>query len=1105
MESGYALDVEPLMFKKNDIYTSFGSTRLNRQTWPNQTYFDSSSFYNWSQDNEPIYDLDEKTHRLWQELGYPTSSINGITLVVSSTSLQAQNCNRNIFPTVSAAIEALPKNIRFPVVIEICTFGDLGELKLNNIKIDYGGSLEIINRNYARFYSASSVAVSSLYQGGFKPFNIVSSVDVIRTLTSTSSVGISSLVFSGSNDIRFLNPRFALAAKAYDGNGIQPGLTLSIRNSQLPWAGGSSLSCTPYEHNAVNDVEEPTILGFDLSSYNKQVGSTSYMFRTPATVGTTKVTGMVFGNFLKYIQIENCDGPIFIRNLFVDGIHGGGITEDGIDIHNSNDFFIENCVAARCRQNGFHISHSKGVFSRGIVAYRNYFVSGSVLMHTNSAGIKLINSEVSLSGAVATMDPEFTTGDNLFNVSRNANGIILDNSILRGGIGRTTQDVTTQMFLTSEYNMKKGILAINSEVDLRGRLDVFNNRIGIDAENSIVNIDEFFIDKNLDTGILCKGSAFTYNNNKFKATNPVSIAGVTQYCFSGNGQHLVLDNSVFSPAEVSAYPDNVGQVRGYLAHGVVYGSGTDIDAVQPAIEISNGSKLHLIHPRLDRPANQTITNRTCHGSLVAVRSNSKALFQGSNAFANIFKGPESYSTQRKQAGLYADGNSEIEFTGPTVIAQFAVDALAENNSIISFNPAMQGSRVDVSGFNLINPQNHTCVELHATKACLVANKGSVINLKNLGDYNQTWPSLANSNGVSAMNDSPEFLPGTGGQGVSAFTRAGSMNFYPNPEDSNVIAASSTDTVESAPVFTNNVFSQSTRTPYNYAIEDPFAPPLTKTLGGMCVRALGNSKVDVFNVHFLAGFGQTSGVIYDSSSSQCDRLHIWNIADESYLHAAYCSVSGVYPMDAGYHGPSAVWTTGAGAIAFGAASNTPDTSTLSVLDTFGLGADAAWRTSVGNLYYGQYSWLNQGPFRLYVSPHSSAKVLTEVARFGAPYQIFAQGYNCSGNLSAAPATSALFFNLVKLDSNATTKLATSGFYFCKDFVDPNTHARIMLDESAANTFANAKNGAAGTSNRPKICTIYKSHTSQGGEAAANTTLQQGRGFKSANVFSLDRDL
>ena len=70
---------------------------------------------------------------------------------------------------------------------------------------------------------------------------------------------------------------------------------------------------------------------------------------------------------------------------------------------------------------------------------------------------------------------------------------------------------------------------------------------------------------------------------------------------------------------------------------------------------------------------------------------------------------------------------------------------------------------------------------------------------------------------------------------------------------------------------------------------------------------------------------------------------------------------------------------------------------------------------------------------------------------------------------------------------------------------DSEARIWLDESAMNTFANAKNGTLGTSGRKKIFSYYESTTDYPGEGFYAADATHGIGLGSANLFDLDRDL
>ena len=219
---------------------------------------------------------------------------------------------------------------------------------------------------------------------------------------------------------------------------------------------------------------------------------------------------------------------------------------------------------------------------------------------------------------------------------------------------------------------------------------------------------------------------------------------------------------------------------------------------------------------------------------------------------------------------------------------------------------------------------------------------------------------------------------------------------------------------------------------------------------------------------------------------------------------------------------------------GAPSSTPDTSSLSVLDTFGLGVATG-----GDLgYYGETTVKNVGPFRLYVSPDPKAKFLgypltsggvgytppVYPAAFvsmgfefavasietGIPYQALAQGYNCSSDCSAGPVgdVSAIYqdlafsANITSLPTDQQVENVASSFFYTSAMLG-DTSKNIWLDESAMNTFANAKNGTLSTSGRRPIVSFYSPKTVYPGEAFWNTT--KGIGFGSANLFDTDRNI
>ena len=129
-------------FTETDYYSSSAGTEIFNYWNPFVTKFDSQSFYNFEQDNQPLYDLEERTFELWAKAtGYSTSSLFGMPLVVSGSIPAAPNTNRNIFTNLQEAIDTLPCVIRTPTMIEVAVSGELGSIDLKNTKANGIASL----------------------------------------------------------------------------------------------------------------------------------------------------------------------------------------------------------------------------------------------------------------------------------------------------------------------------------------------------------------------------------------------------------------------------------------------------------------------------------------------------------------------------------------------------------------------------------------------------------------------------------------------------------------------------------------------------------------------------------------------------------------------------------------------------------------------------------------------------------------------------------------------------------------------------------------------------------------------------------------------------
>ena len=1024
-------------FSETDIYTSSGSVMLQNAWTPYVSKYDTSSFYNWEQDNLPLYDLEERTYENWEQAGFATSALTGFSLTVSADAANTTEgeavllADGTVFTDLSSCIAAIPKVVRFPVLVEVGNFGDLGKLELHNFRIEEGGSIEIINRNFGRVYNASgdshAVVGTPTYNASHALMTTVSSLDLSSTLTATKCVHLGTTVLSGAGDERLANQGNSFFYPRH--NLRKAPLTVAFKSAAPLTGVANEFSFAPYENIDTTSIDN-TLRTTDVSATNQATD----LAITRAQLGTEEklsVGGNTYFNTCSKISVKNCDGPIYIRNFFVDGETTLPVT---IEVTNS-EVVLENCAGVRAQEAGFRFNNSKVTLSRSAAAYRNYKLTDTTTREAQTGyGFHAVNSEVIVSSLPLVLN---TTGpgdiggsgvDCVVMASRNYAGFVLDSSKLIGGVQRSV--ATNSLFgsiIGTELNTGYGMLLTNSQMDIKGLLDVYGDDKGIQADGSHVVFENFCIDAHSGEAIRSRNSSFVFDS----PDSPLNLgqADRKQLDLSGNAQHIdLMKNSSFGFRRKNNIPTMYGNTSFKVAHGVIkYNSGNK--SPLPALSVNDGSELDLIHAsiRVDNTS-ENIANVPSYGRAIKATNNSKVSCFGSGSGCTFAFGPAGVTYQSKMAGMYANNSSEINIHGPAALGQFGVDILVENNSTLNIEPARTRDAfgLEVSGFDLSSAANHTSVELHATRACLVSNKNSVINIADLGAFPANW--ARTSTGTAYLDAGFDYPINT--FDTSTFTSSGSLQFYPNPQDPTAIAGLRLDDLTSAaglnfvvpdlPVFTNltglNRF---------FATQNIIDTPLVTvnisniTQGGVCLRATEDSVVNVKNVHFPVGPNTSplDGHYYTTSGSDCEKLMIWNIADTSRLNASFLSVSGMWPGSTDYHGPSGIYassfngTVTDGAPASGAPPRTPDTGSLSIHDAFGAGSsvwvvpsgvtvnnpfDAFYPVS-GNLngltastlsYAGinvsgttTYKWgsgphssANQGVFRIYWSPKASARAL-----------------------------------------------------------------------------------------------------------------------------------
>jgi hypothetical protein len=1155
------------MFLPTDIYTTSGSLKLYHCWTDKVTKFDSSSFYNWEQDNLPVHDLDERTFYLWEQLGYPTSSIPGVALVVSADAPDsAVACNKNIFRTVSAAIEALPQTINFPIIIEVANFGSLGDLVLNNYKFGPRGSLEIINRNFSKQeFSLSSFATiiidgsyapqvsANYYTAADNPQGIITSFSLYKntaynTLKETSPMqgfldssclSISAAVFSGTRDARLsgvgglsptLNGYVSMLKTGTSNftNYTKSTLIVDSKNNEQPYTSDEyGIAFKPYYFNPdpSDDIYNKDASSIDYLNGNQilLVGNSTL----PGVNPFLAANGLYYANKLSKIYINNCDGPIFIRNFFLDGGGSNSTTnQHGVEVNNSPNIYLENMVVSRFRKSGFYFNNSTVNILRSCVANRIYdfdsagnrltgnyanrrnFISyndsSGYLTQDLGAGLLANNSYVNFSSTrnwESAKYSEFISGGGyaatptaytVIEFNENANGVILNNSTLTGGDscneeGAFTLRVHTQTVFDFNSNVNCGLISNNSKVSLNGRIRLCDNLKGAEINNSILEIEEFECKRNQTAGLELNNSKGIYNKNLLKfhinrTTTTPYYSVAYPYIFDSNGINLSLNSSELKPMMTSSmelrYFTMIFQnSTGYL----------NSNSISESIKISNNSNLILVSPQLERDVAHSISSKPKKGSEINCTNNSKITLRGTGLNPTLIFGPNQRVYHKNLAALCANENSTIEINGPTKICQFGIDLLGDKNSTINITPSRSqfDNTIDTSSINLSDPTNHTMVELHSTRSCIVVDNQSTLNMKDLGSFRQSW---------SATTYFDASGPDYGGAADtiynSNYVSGGSLQFYPNPN-----SADSDSAVSASGKY--NYFTK-----YNAGYGAIVALNTTNlnfsaaTYGGMCVRALNGSIVNVHNVNFPCGWWNASAPYYDQevtfdSGGACFRPFIWNIADTSQLKASFLSVSGKYPRLAGYVGPDGYWKGTGNAAASGLPAGTPDTSSMSILDLYGANPSGHPFTNV--------TATNYGPFRLYFGTNPFVNTLVEHGggNQGIIRQIYSQGYQPSTTLVCSGDVSGLY--KMSLQRNSNNNIAPSGFYYGSGVMDTNGHLRVMLDESAAETFANAKHCAAGRSGNAKLVSIYYPYTVVNSGDSRNN-----KGVVSVNLFDIERD-
>ena len=849
------------------------------------------------------------------------------------------------------------------------------------------------------------------------------------------------------------------------------------------------------------------------------------------SIDTTKAStthfAMMYGSSFDSVTITNCSGKIQLENILVDGASGTGltlehVTNHGFHIRNS-DIELKNCTSIRNNVTGFNIENSDVKILDSFLAARNYnIVAGGLGRSHDDGGDGILNADSEAGSAsigVKAVNSHLhfevnntVTFPGTYTKAAFGNGIgwALTNSFITGGRTSSAGNYAGRQLchLTALYNNYDGFILDNSKLDFTGCIDSSKNgQNGISAHNSKIRSHLYAIEDNQRSGIMATGSHILYGSQFERVVNSLDTLERGQFSFTNNGQNLtLLSNSSFKPdlnllaqnyrlgAGVTL-EDHFGNWTSSSSHhgnSVEYTPATSavgdytlkyhwLTGNIPGILISQNSHAEILNlnymtPKIGGEAEgpdvggnpDEASYMSIYGHAVLAEGNSQVILRGLNStttqcttitsdFYGTITSPYTAAGDRhhiqalwSKSAVCAKGNSRIRISGPTKISRLGIALHAEDNSIIETLPPTypfgDGSLIDSTFFNTSGAHTQTKLELHAIRSCIVVNNKSSWKAEYLGtklDPNHHPVNTSFDNWYNYSDDD--------------CVDEGYIKFYPQPFST---------TYSNAGVAASAMFLETGAGAGTFGIDDSDA--LDKSLGGMCVRAVGDSSVQVTECNFIptAPAYTTSGYIYDIQGATCMRPHIWNISDTSRLIASRLTLSGIDPITdpdgavSAFHGPSGTWNV-----------TSVDNAPLGqlFLDDFG----ANGRMASGSDTYTDYGAFNYGYFRLMMGTKGVVEHLQVSGSQGASGvvpQLLSQGYSPSsmyGSFKGGTGNNYLVSSNVMLDSNseytnyhggglltAGHSFKWSGLFLADAFLTPGGGARNFVDRHAMRLFSNA---------------------------------------------------
>ena len=1210
-------------------------------------HYTASGFYNWEQDNIPIQDLEDRTDQLFEMMqgiastaGLNVSSL-GATLVLSSTADESNS----VYSSMSTLINRIPRKLNYPVLVEICKYGDLGAFALEGFTFEGQGSLTFVNRNHGSTMhgslSSNSVASGTASGTGY-PWDISSvdtsiqsfkSEDLFSKISTVSSVHLSSNCYEASSwnsNVRTFGSQHLHTNDTFQ----EPFFFTSGSNAFI--SAGTSTSFV-FSGNIYDTGVDATVAGdanpFEFSnSLEEPMRHANYI--TKPVEGDIVSPVYAYANYFTSVSVKDCRGSqIQLVGFCADGNVNtllpiqSNSNNVGFDIQNS-DVVLTSCASFRNKEAGFRIFDSNVSIEGGITGYRNYEnnsgarvsntydLEDSWLLNTDGNGFEAFKSTIRFDEVSDTTN---ASGNNLgkhgFTMASNGrNGWVFENCKVLGGVGGhatsgqqgagTTDYQTTQ--LISAFNKSNGFKIEDSKVGYKGILRAQGNNVnGIDISNSKVGVMGIISEINNNIGLKLNASEFVYNigANKFFTGYDANTsawesraghsANTPAVCTTWNSQQniRVENNSVFSDSLLENSGSRAGLIGGregsttYRAMAAMNGNSA-ASAVgdyergnSPLIAVTNNSYARLLGLSiLGDTSDKTFSTSLkgpVKGRAVSVTKNSTVDLYGTSAFSTMISTYYAQDTSDylrsswMKSALYAGENSTIRISGPTKISNFGVAGLAEDSSKITIGPAMSKDGYFDESLNPLDMSGHSRVELQSTRACLVANNKSTLEMERCG-------AQPPSNSVNVYDLSSSSYDKHSGSFIQ---------FYPHGFTEEILSVSGGKYDNTNFKEKLNASGTLLRTSEGIDTANNRANHNNVSTGGMCVRAVGGSNVLVDQVNFevhmnasdlsgayynLDGSGREGVSVYSGSKTRVSEANsvgssahhyagsqilMWNISDNSRILASNLNVNGLAASAAGFTGPAGRWGW-----------TTNQSNPLGALDYYG--QTGAFQQETGAAA-GSY---NYGPFRLLTGISSDLMSYGEALdeaytasslEYGqtltlggtAIHQLNAQGYAAPGLMASSISGSDFrkhsdieqisgygevsypavvgqpIFGARATDaSNITGKNGSEYRYLIANSMMedydassgdsqlwPNLpipplhmewqgYLRNFLDESAADTFANAKHGA---SKMIKLCSIFRSNTdwAAGGEGrdAYGNDSTYGLGVRSLNIFDLFKQL